>query len=50
MSNMRKKLAAAGLCFVLAAGMLTGCGDADKAIITLNGEKTEYAVASVMLR
>lgn len=50
MKSMRKKLAAAGLCFALTAGMLAGCSNADKAIVTLDGEKTNYAVASVMLR
>lgn len=50
MNNMKKKLAAAGLCFALSVGMLTGCGNADKAIITLDGVKTEYAVADIMLR
>lgn len=47
---MKNRLAAAGLCLVLTAGMLTGCGNADQAIITLDGQKTEYAVANIMLR
>lgn len=50
MNKMKKKLAAAGLCFVLSAGMLTGCGNSGKAIATLDGEKTEYAVANILLR
>lgn len=50
MKSMRKKLAATGLCFAITAGMLAGCGNANKAIVTLDGEKTNYAVASVMLR
>lgn len=48
--TMKNRLAAAGLCLVLTAGMLTGCGNADQAIITLDGQKTEYAVANIMLR
>ena len=47
---MKNRLAAAGLCLVLTAGMLTGCGNAGQAIITLDGQKTEYAVANIMLR
>lgn len=52
MNKLTKKLAAAGLCLVLSAGMLTGCGNgnAGKTIATLNGQKTEYAVANIMLR
>lgn len=48
--TMKNRLAAAGLCLVLTAGMLTGCGNAGQAIITLDGQKTEYAVANIMLR
>lgn len=49
--TMKNRLAVAGLCFTLTAGMLTGCsGNAGKAIITLGGQKTEYAVATIMLR
>ena len=41
---MKNRLAVAGLCFTLTAGMLTGCsGNSGKAIITLDGQKTEYA-------
>ena len=48
---MKNRLAVAGLCFTLTAGMLTGCsGNSGKAIITLDGQKTEYAVANIMLR
>ena len=49
--TMKNRLAVAGLCFTLTAGMLTGCsGNSGKAIITLDGQKTEYAVANIMLR
>ena len=48
---MKNRLAVAGLCFTLTAGMLTGCsGNSGNAIITLDGQKTEYAVANIMLR
>ena len=48
---MKNRLAVAGLCFTLTAGILTGCsGNSGKAIITLDGQKTEYAVANIMLR
>lgn len=51
MNKMKKKLAVMGLCFALSASMLTGCGgNSGKAIATLDGEKTEYAVANLMLR
>ena len=48
--TMKNRLAVAGLCFTLTAGMLTGCsGNSGKAIITLDGQKTEYAVANIVI-
>lgn len=51
MNKFTKRLAAAGLCLVLTAGALTGCSDkSGKAIATLDGVDTEYAIANIMLR